>query len=168
MIERPEPVASEPYSEPKTPLATAVLPESSTDFRPGTESAFWPQVLADIGDDVEVHLRKVGRAAICGPNRLEIAFPKSYLFGKTLCEKPEVRGRLEEVVSRLAGKPVQVAFTVTDDDPPTEPATPRIAVPNRRMDLSTNGDPYVEKAIELFNAKIMKKEAVTRTSAGTD
>ena len=109
----------------------------------------------------------MARTAISGPNRLELGFPKSYLFAKSYCEKVEVRGRLEEVVFRLAGKPVQVVFAVIDDAPSGEPTT-RTAAPVRRLDLSTNGDPYVEKAIELFNAKIMKKEAVTRSPTGTD
>ncbi len=166
--EPPESVASEAVAGPNPASATTVPPQSSADFRPGEESGFWSQVLSDIGDDFGIHFRKVVRVAICGPNRLELVFPKSYLFSKSFCEKIEVRGRLEEIVGRLAGKPVQVTFTVTDDGPPAESATPRTATPNRRMDLSTNGDPYVDKAIELFNAKIMKKEAVTRVNAGSD
>ncbi len=159
--------ASELLSEPEAAQATAVPPESSLDFRPGAETAFWAQVIAELGDDIGKNFRKVVRTAISGPNRLELVFPKSYLFAKQFCEKVEVRGRLEEVVFRLAGKPVQVAFSVTDDIPPDAPTT-RTAAPTRRLDLSTNGDPYVDKAIELFNAKIMKKEAVNRAVTGTD
>ncbi|HLQ46376.1 MAG TPA: hypothetical protein VK137_16655, partial [Planctomycetaceae bacterium] len=70
-------------------------------------------------------------------------------------------------VARLAGSPVQVTFTETEDSPPAEPAN-RTSASNRRMDLSTNGDPYVDKVIELFSAKVMKKEAVTQTNIVTD
>ena len=162
-----ETVAIERSPELETPSATVVPPESSFDFRPGVEIAFWAQVIADLGDDIGKNFRKVVRTAISGPNRLELVFPKSYLFAKQFCEKVEVRGRLEEVVFRLAGRPVQVVFSVTDDTPPDEPTT-RTAAPARRLDLTTNGDPYVDKAIELFNAKVMKKEAVNRSSSGTD
>ena len=162
-----ETVAIDRSPELETPSATVVPPESSFDFRPGVEIAFWAQVIADLGDDIGKYFRKVVRTAISGPNRLELVFPKSYLFAKQFCEKVEVRGRLEEVVFRLAGRPVQVVFSVTDDTPPDEPTT-RTAAPARRLDLTTNGDPYVDKAIELFNAKVMKKEAVNRSSSGTD
>ena len=165
--EEVDPDRSEPPTEWKTPQLTAVLPESSFEFRSGAETAFWAQVLTDLGDDVGKHFRKVARTAISGPNRLELVFPKSYLFAKQVCEKVEVRSRLEEVVFRLAGKPVQIVFSVTDDTQTDEPIA-KSAPPTRRLDLSTNGDPYVDKAIEIFNAKIMKKDAVNRTVTGTD
>ena len=165
--EEEAPDHSEPPTEWKTPQLTAVPPESSFEFRSGAESTFWAQVLTDLGDDIGKHFRKVARTAISGPNRLELVFPKSYLFAKQVCEKVEVRSRVEEVVFRLAGKPVQIVFSVTDDTQTDEPIA-KSAPPTRRLDLSTNGDPYVDKAIEIFNAKIMKKDAVNRTVTGTD
>ena len=151
-------------SEPAPDVSNAVSAQSSSDFQPGSESSFWAQVLSEVGDDVGNALRKAGRLAIRGPNRLEVEFPKSYLFAKSLAEQPEARQKLDSVVAKLAGRPVQVVFSVSDE-PVSNGDSVQAPKPVRRMDTSTNGDPYVEKAIELFNAKIMKKEALARPSS---
>ena len=159
-----EQIVSIPASlDPASGIPEVVSPPSSGDFQPGSESIFWAQVLSEVGDDVGNNLRKASRTAIRGPNRLEVEFPKSYLFVKSLVEKPEARQKLDSVVTRLAGRPVQVVFTISDE--PASNGEPAPAPkPVRRMETSTNGDPYVEKAIELFNAKIMKKEYLARPS----
>ena len=153
----------EPAAEPVSAAPAPFLKPSSGEFQPGSESAFWAQVLSEIGDDVGNALRKASRLAIRGPNRLEVEFPKSYLFAKSLAEQPEARQRLDSVVARLAGRPVQVVFGVSDEPSPNGES---VQVPKgaRRLDTSTDGDPYVEKAIELFNAKVMKKESLARPS----
>jgi acyl carrier protein phosphodiesterase len=56
-----------------------------------------------------------------------------------------------------------VVFRLSDEPAPnSEPV--QAAKLNRRLDTSTNGNPYVEKAIELFNAKVMKKESLAKPS----
>ena len=159
-----EQIVSIPASlDPASDIPEVVSAPSSGDFQPGSESIFWAQVLSEVDDDVGNNLRKASRTAIRGPNRLDVEFPKSYLFVKSLVEKPEARQKLDSVVARLAGRPVQVVFTISDE--PVSNGEPAPAPkPVRRMETSTNGDPYVEKAIELFNAKIMKKEYLARPS----
>lgn len=165
------PPASDSVEESGSPLAssenqtalTAISPSSSTEFQPGSESAFWTQVLSEVGDDVGSDLRRASHVAICGPNLLEVEFPKSYFIPKSRVERPEARQRIDSVVARLAGRPVQVVFSVADE-PATNEESVQVPKPARRMDTSTNGDPYVEKAIELFNAKVMKKESLARPS----
>ena len=153
----------DPALSPNPPTSEAVSPPSSGDFQPGSESVFWTQVLSEVGDDVGNALRKASRIAIRGPNLLEVEFPKSYLFAKSLAEQPDARQKLDSVVARLAGRPVQVVFGFSDE--PAQNGVPvQIPKPTRRMDTSTDGDPYVEKAIELFNAKVMKKECLVRPS----
>ncbi|MFM9962307.1 MAG: DNA polymerase III subunit gamma/tau [Planctomycetaceae bacterium] len=153
-------------AQPQSPAASALPVSVQTtpsrgDFQAGSESVFWAQVLSEVGDDVGTALRQAGRVAIRGPNRLEVEFPKSYLFAKSLAEKPEARQKLDSVVARLAGRPVQVVFGVSDEPAQNGESAPAPKA-TRRMDTSTDGDPYVEKAIELFNAKVMKKESLAR------
>ena len=159
LASQPDEPTPEPVSAPPAP----VLKPSSGDFQPGSESAFWAQVLSEVGDDVGNALRKASRLAIRGPNRLEVEFPKSYLFAKSLAEQSDARQRLDSVVARLAGRPVQVVFGISDE-PAQNGESVQAPKPNRRMDTSTDGDPYVERAIELFNAKVMKKESLARPS----
>jgi DNA polymerase-3 subunit gamma/tau len=158
-----EPVLVRSETQPPTVSAVVSLP-SSIDFQPGAESAFWTQVLSEFGDDVGNALRKAGRVAIRGPNLLEVEFPKSYLFAKSLAEKPEARQKLDPVVARLAGRPVQIVFSISNEPIPNGESVQAPKPVARRMDTSTNGDPYVEKAIELFSAKVMKKESLARPS----
>ncbi len=170
-----EPVIAEPATESPQVEAAELLRSHETDsdgtdttnganstsnFEPGKESVFWSQVLAELGDDLGPHVRKATAVAIRGPNRLEFSFPKSYLFAKSFCEKPDIRARLEKTVSRIAGKPVSVGMSVMDEPTTDEPKTPPPAT--RRLDLSTGGDPFVEKAIELFGGKVMKKDVLVR------
>ena len=159
----PPPPPNESALEPAAAPPAPILKPSSGDFQAGSESAFWAQVLSEVGDDVGNALRKASRLAIRGPNRLEVEFPKSYLFAKSLAEQSEARQRLDSVVARLAGRPVQVVFGISDE-PVSNGESVQAPKPNRRMDTSTDGDPYVEKAIELFNAKVMKKESLARPS----
>ncbi len=154
----------EPVVESKLGVSTTNSPPSSGDFHPGSESAFWAQVLSEVGDDVGNALRKASRVAIRGLNLLEVEFPKSYLVAiKSLAEQREARQKLESVVARLAGRPVQVVFGFSEEPAPNGKLG-QVPKPTRRMDTSTDGDPYVEKAIELFNAKVMKKESLARPS----
>ncbi len=163
LSDEPPPPPDEPAPEPAAAPPAPVLKPSSGDFQAGSESAFWTQVLSEVGDDVGNALRKASRLAIRGPNRLEVEFPKSYLFAKSLAEQPDARQRLDSVVARLAGRPVQVVFGVSDE-PAANGESVQAPKGARRMDTSTDGDPYVEKAIELFNAKVMKKESLARPS----
>lgn len=160
----PESVSESPAEGGREPVlgeSATISVSSSQDFRPGEESRFWPQVLSEVGDDVGSALRKASRVAICGPNLLEVEFPKSYLFAKSLAEKSEARQRLDSAVARLAGRPVQVVLRVSEESV-SSAESPVSAKPTRRMDTSLHGDPYVEKAIELFNAKVLKKESLVR------
>jgi DNA polymerase-3 subunit gamma/tau len=161
-----EPVAETvpPSALSPNPLAPEAVPlPSSGNFQPGLESTFWAQVLSEVGDGVSNALRKASRVAIRGPNLLEVEFPKSYLFAKSLAEQSEARQKLDSVVARLASRPVQVIFRISDE-PASNGESVQAAKSTRRIDTSTDGDPYVEKAIELFNAKVMKKESLARPS----
>jgi DNA polymerase-3 subunit gamma/tau len=144
--------------------AQADSQSSSSDFQPGSESLFWTQVLSEVGDDVGNALRKASRVAICGPNELEVEFPKSYLFAKSLVEQPEAWFRLKNVVAKWAGRPVEIRLRVADgqEGPDISRTSPK---PVRRLEPLTVDDPYVKQAIEVFNAKVVQKEKLGRAAS---
>jgi DNA polymerase-3 subunit gamma/tau len=154
-------------SVPASSIPTTAEAESSSssgDFQPGSEPAFWTQVMSEVGDDVGNALRKASRVAICGPNELEVEFPKSYLFAKSLVEQPEAWFRLKNVVTKWAGRSVEIRLRVAEGQvvPETSTTSPKAV---RRMEPLTVDDPYVDRAIEVFNAKVVQKEKLGRAAS---
>ncbi|NOX54899.1 MAG: hypothetical protein GXP27_10785, partial [Planctomycetes bacterium] len=146
-----EAVAREP-AEPGEQTTAAV------EFSQGHERVLWAQVLEKIEDMIKYHVKCVQRVAISGPNKLELAFPRSYHFSKQYCERPEVRRQLEAVISGLAGRSIQLELAIIDDSGPSAAEAILNDAAARRSTLETPEDPYVQEAMALFKAKLVRVE----------
>ncbi|HID23935.1 MAG TPA: hypothetical protein EYP14_16260 [Planctomycetaceae bacterium] len=107
---------------------------------------------------IKYHAKCVQRVAISGPNKLELAFPRSYHFSKQYCERPEVRRQLEAIVSGLAGRSIQLELTIIDDSGPSAVEAILNDAVARRSALEAPEDPYVQAAMALFKAKLLRVE----------
>ena len=99
------------------------------------------------------------RVAISGPNRLVVRFGKAYTQALQYCERPEKRQRLEQTLSRIAGRNLRIDFALLPDEPSSaaaeasKPAArPATSVRQRRQEL--NRHPLIRKASELFDTEI--------------
>jgi DNA polymerase III subunit gamma/tau len=135
--------------------AAKTLPE----FTEQQASAFWRQTLAEIGDMTADFAGRAERVAISGPNRLAVRFRKAYTQSLQYCERPEQRQKLEQTLSRIAGRNIRIDFAVLPDEPalmaeeaPKPAARPVTSGRQRRQELLRH--PLLRKASELFDTEI--------------
>ena len=101
--------------------------------------------------------RKAERVAISGPNRLVVSFRKAYTQALQYCERPEKRLKIEQTLSRLAGRPVRVEFVLLPDsggnqEPGSKPPAP---LTRRQQEQKALRNPLVRTALELFDGEVM-------------
>ena len=129
------------------------------DFESTNAPKFLSQLISCINDMTSDRLR-VATAAIFGPNRLELTFPKSYHVHMQYCERPEVRNRLESVATEIAGRQVSISLQLSREEPQkqqsVEPAaqarpTSRAAGPN-----DGQNDEFVQQAQSIFGATVQR------------
>ena len=122
-----------------------------------TASKFLLQIIFNSPDTLKSHLKNASRTAIFGPNSLEIVFPKSYLFSKTYCERPETAQRLTELATQIAGTEVQCRISVDElaVDPPPPPKRPQQDLPARRSPATVEKDDFVQQAVSIFQGQVV-------------
>jgi DNA polymerase-3 subunit gamma/tau len=121
-------------------------------------TAAWKQTLAEIGDMTEVYGGKADAVAISGPNRLVVRFRIAYTQALQFCERPDKRQRLEQTLSRIAGRNLRLDFALLQDEPldnatDSSPAKPPVSRRQRQQELMRH--PLVRKASELFDTEII-------------
>ncbi|HET6325699.1 MAG TPA: DNA polymerase III subunit gamma/tau [Planctomycetaceae bacterium] len=172
--------SAEPTATPEAQVASVpeASPKVELEFAPTHAEAIWAQIASriDVKDFLGRALTKVSRAAISGPNRLEVFFPSAYHGNKTHCEQPTALGRLEKVAAEVVGKPVQVVCRLEADSPPSPLADkPPESLPTRtveakvetsRVDSASINDPYVERARTIFGATIENVTVANHRAAG--
>jgi DNA polymerase-3 subunit gamma/tau len=143
-------------------------------------SAVWKQTLAEIGDMTADFAGRADRVAISGPNRLVVRFRKAYTQALQYCERPDQRQKLEQALSRVAGKNIRIDFALLPEEPsvsaaeaPKPAARPALGMRQRRQEL--NRHPLIRKASELFDTEITLvlepptgEEATAEVQAGGD
>jgi len=141
------------------PTEVTVQSSPPVAFEPGNESAVWSKVLGRLTDMTHTHAKNISRVAITGPNSLVLTLSKRYHLTKTHFERPDQLSRLEKLVAEAVGRPVRISLTVADDhDQPAAPPKSQAASPVR--DPKTSSDPFVQQALEVFGASIVKQENV--------
>lgn len=101
---------------------------------------------------------KADAVAISGPNRLVVRFRKAYTQALQYCERPDKRQKLEQTLSRIAGRNLRIDFALLQDESPDAPAPEKPAKPpvNRRQrQQELMRHPLIRKASELFDTEIV-------------
>ena len=162
---KPSPtVASEPKPQKKSDAPGDSVTEppkeaaASHKFVSGQEREFWAQVISEIDDLLKSHLDCVSQVAISAPDKLEVCFPRSYHFNKQYCERPDIRRRLEVVVSGIAGRSVQLHLSVSKDSESSSSTTALLDAAARQKAPKEVCDPFVQKAMTLFKANVAKAD----------
>jgi DNA polymerase-3 subunit gamma/tau len=141
-----------------SPLAT-VPAESAPEFDHPAALAAWKQTLAEIGDMTADFAARAERLAISGPNRLVVSFRKAYTQAQQYCERPERRQKLEQTLSRIAGRNVRIDFAMLPDEQSAVSEADRQATKpplNRRQkQQELLRHPLIRKAAELFDTEII-------------
>jgi len=159
---RPEPDAQVLCETPISNLSTTTVQhsESNHEVLLDRESALtaWRQTLAELQDMTGDYASKFDSVAISAPNRLVVSFRKAYTTAKEFCERPDKRTRLEQTLSRLAGRDIRIDFAVLADESQVtvpQPLTTRPPVNRRQRQAEMQRHPLVRQAVELFDAEIV-------------
>jgi DNA polymerase-3 subunit gamma/tau len=142
-----------------TSSAAASLPKDELPLDEATASAAWKQTLVEIGDMTAEFASKADRTAISGPNRLVVWFRKAYTQAREYCERPEKRQKLEQTLSRIAGRTMRIDFAMLEGGPQEAgggaeaPAAKPINRRQRQQELQRH--PLIRKASELFDTEII-------------
>lgn len=117
---------------------------------------FMTEVYNILGDKISGHLSKSESIAISGPNRLEVSFPQSYFLSKQYVERPEVKHRIQEVASQVAGGSVDVVIVAGTAKPSQAEsrASPR-RQNDRRKVQDLEQDTFVEQAVSIFGGTLV-------------
>jgi hypothetical protein len=115
----------------------------------------WEQALAELGDLTAEMAGAYDDLALPTPHQLVVNFTVEYTHHKEACERPERRQRLEQAVSRLAGRTMRIDFQVA----PNQTVQPHCLVPvtsplQRMREIQRH--PLVQRAIEIFDAEVVE------------
>jgi hypothetical protein len=170
------PAASSVATPPSSPImakadgtAPAASPATSAETRSATTAAartisgddltnesateLWKQAVLKLEGLLARSASQAGRIVVADSGRLIIAFPADQGFCRDLCERPENRARLQEVLSELHGHPMGMEFEIDESLAPVDrQATTGSASPQQRRDEAASR-PFVRRAMELFSVE---------------
>jgi DNA polymerase-3 subunit gamma/tau len=148
------------HAEPEAPAevipSVQLVPEPLVDA--SAAQAAWQQTLSEHQDMTGDCASKYDSVAISAPNRLVVTFRKDYITAKEFCERPDKRSRLEQTLSRIAGREMRIDFAFSPDDSQgvarqAVAAKPPVSPRQRQFELRKH--PLVRHAVELFDAEIV-------------
>lgn len=143
----------EPSAE-ETPVEVISLTEESA-------REVWRKVLETLSDLTADYARLGQSVKLAAHDRLLVGFPKTYTSAKEICERPEQSSKLNQALSRVAGRNVRVDFEVLSDEgapPPSSQPQRRSGASRRQLMQEAEQNPMVQKAKELFGAELTAVE----------
>lgn len=158
----PESLTGRQTASPTHPATQSTEPVSSPPaqtmaLHTDTVKQILERMLAAVPDKLAEQLRN-GTCATSGPNLLEIVFPKSYLFSKNYCERPETLSRLKSVAGEIVGREIGIRIRLDEaaaGPPPTAlPRSERPPVERRRTSVVDN-DTFVQNAVGVFGGQVV-------------
>ena len=145
-----EPLAPSPEDE-AAPSAAQLAP-----LDPAQAARLWQQTVAQLQGIGAAYAAEANHVAISAPNLLVVSFLKRYNSHKAFCEQPDQVQRVEQALSDVAGRPMRVAYTLSEDDGPAPAETVARPAATRDRLREKAKHPLVSRAIELFDARLVK------------
>jgi len=146
-------------SDEKSPPSISILA--------GAEERIRSELTENSDDTTRPHLKYVS-IAISGPNQVDLLFPPNYHFPKQYCDRPEIRGRFESILTKAAGKPVKVNIRIDHSAAPVSAQTDKPAAESSRVsrvDLSqADHDTFVQQAVSVFGGTIKQIDRIGDTA----
>jgi len=151
----PEPPVVQPSVQAPVTETKPVLVE----FNAGGEALFFAQLLDRIPVLLKSNLKNASVSATSGPNQLVLTFEKRYDLARKYCERLDNLGRIREVASQMAGRPIAITLAVSTNSATSEggaaaepaPATPRKPA---SVEPKIKPDPFVMRASEIFHGRV--------------
>ena len=133
-------------------------------FHAGMESLLLTQLIESTEDLLKTSLKGVESIAISGPKQLDLVFPKSYNFSKQYCERPEMKGKLENLLEKLTGERIKLQLKVLESTTSSENTEDNQSKPlmaqkrAEQRDLAPASDDFLQEALAVFNAQSVRVE----------
>jgi DNA polymerase-3 subunit gamma/tau len=126
----------------------------------------WPNLIKRVGIGLGLPLTQVEPSwlAASGPDVLVIRPSAGYNGIALECDVPEARARIAQELSKLLNRPVTIRFdrgAIADEPgsdgggntPTSSSSTPVAPSPTGRRPTDLEGDPMVQKVVQLFEAR---------------
>jgi hypothetical protein len=144
-------------SSPGSDVAPRPEPRSLDEFEAG-----WSEVIAQLPETLANHLKKSRKAAISGPNHLEILFGASYFLSKAYCERPESQSRLETTFERVFGTRPSISVLIEKQSEPESIKRDTKAVYDRRPTAAAQQDEFIQHAVTVFGGSVVELREAAR------
>lgn len=141
-----EPTASVEPSTPKSPV----------DLSAESVEQCWQGALEEIGGMAQDFAGDYESLAISAPNLLVVNLRAAY--NKERCDRPEVKGRIEEVLARLTGRNLRVEFALSEDSQARSHEQRQPVQSRRQRILEIQKHPLIQETIRLFDADVTNVE----------
>jgi DNA polymerase-3 subunit gamma/tau len=167
-------------SSTSAPVATSSAPPSSTSHASAADASAtdapigrpvelaehnvqetWCAALDEIGGLTAECAGNFDSLAISAPNLLVVRLKTAY--NKDWCERADIKRRLEQVMSRLAGREMRIDFAATAEPAPVRQAARPTAQSRLQRMREAEQNPLVQEAISLFDAEIVRVDPRRRS-----
>ncbi len=121
--------------------------------------AIWDVLVDQLGPQLGPRLRNLPPTAIPETNVLAIGVPENYNWAADLCDTSEGRLKIEAQLLGLTGHPLRVRF----DRKASTARHGSEALSTTKADPGLVDDPMISKVVELFEARLIRVEAETKS-----
>lgn len=150
--------ASSPERSPPSDAPTVdVIPLPDGDITAEHASRLWQAAIRSLDDMTADFARQASKVEPVGSQRLRVVFTENRELAKRGCEKPERKSKLEQALSRIAARNMQVELLLTAA-PATEAVAPKPsgAINRRQRQRDAEQNPVIRQLIEMFEAEIVR------------
>ncbi len=110
----------------------------------------WKRTLDRLTGLVADSAAAASKLSVDAQGRLVASFPTSRKFSRDSCLRPANLSRIESALAEVCGEPVALVLTTHDD--PGGAAAPPPKPSSRELLAAVTAQPFVQRAIELFDA----------------
>jgi len=158
------PAAPPPQSSPEPPPSSVPSPSVPTAgklaFSQSNARTIWEQALNLLPEHIADKARSFVNVQATPPETLLVVLRYDVGFFKSLLEKPETTGQINQVLSQLTDESLQVKFVLADPPPEAlqQQSRPRQEVPQAKLKMDAMQEPFIQEASELFKLDIDRVE----------
>jgi DNA polymerase-3 subunit gamma/tau len=141
-------VPEDPPTVPKIKSAVDLVDVSSENI-----TAVWKQLCADFDDLLANILQSAVEVSLLEPGHISVMFPQDFSFQKETCERSEHRQNIVDGLNAITGTRFKISFGLSRQQAVVEsPAA--VVKTSRELNIEVEGNPFVQRAVEVFQAEI--------------
>ena len=141
-------VPEDPPTVPEIKSAVDLVDISSENI-----TAVWNQLCADFDDLLANILQSAVEVSLLEPGHISVMFPQDCSFQKETCERPEHRQNIVDGLNAITGTRFKISFGLSRQQAVVESPV-AVAKTSRELNIEVEGNPFVQKAVEVFQAEI--------------